>query len=111
MPEPLFATTISAGHRESCPVPLPPDGRPDTRCSGGWPGVGQLLRWAHCTDDDRLHLLRLLEVLRAASRDHARALCGRRVPADGLIITSGLSWALCTTCTTDIPDPSGGIAP
>ncbi|MGH3718170.1 MAG: hypothetical protein ACRDRI_04870 [Pseudonocardiaceae bacterium] len=111
MPDPLFATTTPAGRQESCPVSLPPGGRPDPRCSGGWPGVGQLLRWAHCPEDGRLHLLRLIEVLRAASRDHARALCGQRVPAGGLIIASGLSWALCTTCTTGIRDPSGGIAP
>ncbi|MGH3789759.1 MAG: hypothetical protein ACRDQ9_02975 [Pseudonocardiaceae bacterium] len=113
-PDPLFATKTPAGRRLSCPVPpLSPGGQPDTRCSGGGPRVGQLLRWARCPDDGRLHLLRLAEVLRATAGDHAQALCGQRVPADGL--TNGLSCALCTTCITGIPDPdpdpSGGIAP
>ncbi|MGH3833250.1 MAG: hypothetical protein ACRDRS_22915 [Pseudonocardiaceae bacterium] len=73
------------------------------------------MRWARCPDDDRLHLLRPAELPHAAG-DHAQALCGQRVPADGLTTISGLSWALCITCVCGIPpemsDPDpGDIAP
>ena len=112
VPDPLFATTIPAGRRFSCPVPLPPGGQPDPRCSGAGSRVRQLLRWARCPDDGRLHLLPLAEVLCAAAGGHARALCGQRVPAESLTITSGLSWALCMTCITSMPNPGPrGTAP
>ncbi len=107
VPDPLFATKIPAGRRLSCPVALSRGGQPDTSSSGGGSGVGQRLRWARCLEDGRLHLLRLAEVSRAATRGHARALCGPWVPAARLIIASGLSWALCRTCATGIPDPRG----
>jgi hypothetical protein len=32
-----------------------------------------------------------------------KALCGQRVPAEGLTITRGLSWALCVTRIVGIP--------
>ncbi|MEO7196092.1 MAG: hypothetical protein ABIZ05_14985 [Pseudonocardiaceae bacterium] len=122
VPDPLFATKIPAGRRLSCPVALPPapapgapGGQSDTRCSGWWSEVRQRLRWARCPEDGRLHLLQPAVLPRAAG-EHARALCGRRVPADGLTVISGLSWALCITCVCGVPtemsDPDAGdIAP
>jgi len=109
--DPLFATKIPAGRRLSCPVPpLSPGGRPDTRCLGWWSGVRQLLRWARCPEDGRRHLLQPAEIPRGAG-EHARALRGRRVPADGLTIISGLSWVLCVTCVCGIPPTRGAPPP
>ncbi|MGH3770703.1 MAG: hypothetical protein ACRDRW_04795 [Pseudonocardiaceae bacterium] len=109
VPDPRFATKISAGRRLRCPVSFPaPGGQPDPR---GWV-LGRLLRWARCPDDGRLHLLPFAEVPRVAAGDHVRALCGQRVPADGLVITRGLSWAPCMACVIGIPIPGPrGTAP
>ncbi|MGH3899716.1 MAG: hypothetical protein ACRDTA_16025 [Pseudonocardiaceae bacterium] len=71
------------------------------------------LRWTRCTDDGRLHLLPPAQIRLATAGHHARALCGQRIPADGLTITHGPPGALCTACIIGIPaeipdpDPSG----
>jgi hypothetical protein len=105
VPEPLFATTTPAGRRASCPTPLPPaSGQPDPPCPGEGSGVRRLLRWVRCPDDDDcLHLLAPTEIPPTTTQDHARALCGQRVGAEDLTLTSGLSWALCARCVAAIP--------
>ncbi|MGH3883833.1 MAG: hypothetical protein ACRDSG_05835 [Pseudonocardiaceae bacterium] len=73
------------------------------------------LRWTRCPEDGGLHLLQPAQIRLAAAGD-ARALCGRRIPADGLTITHGPVGALCMACVCEIPpempDPGpGGSAP
>ncbi|MGH3962212.1 MAG: hypothetical protein ACRDRY_02995 [Pseudonocardiaceae bacterium] len=46
------------------------------------------LRWTRCPEDGGLHLLQPAQIRLAAAGD-ARALCGRRIPPDGLTITHG----------------------
>ncbi len=110
VPDPLFATTIPAGRRSSCPAPLSPGGQPDPNPSTGESDV-RPLRWARCPDEGRLHLLAPAEVLRATGRGHARALCGRSVPARGLTITDDSSGALCMACVVGVPAGSKDLDP
>ncbi|MGH3887430.1 MAG: hypothetical protein ACRDSZ_12835 [Pseudonocardiaceae bacterium] len=105
VPDPQFSTTIPAGRRSSCPVPLPPGGQPNPRCAGG------PLRWARCPHDGRLHLLQPDQIRLAAAGDHARALCGQQVPAEGLTITNGPAAALGVACMIDIPVAISGPGP
>jgi hypothetical protein len=111
VPDPLFTTTIPAGRRSSCPPPLPPGGQPDPHHPDE--ESGRLLRWARCPDDEHLRLLRPTDVITATIRGHARALCGRYVPAGGLTLTHAPTGALCTTCVLGIPtatpSPSGSV--
>ncbi len=98
VPEPQFPSKPAA-HRSSYSIPLPaphPD-CPDPRRPGERPTVEQL-RWARCPDEGRLHLLEPADVAAATTQGHAQAVCGRRIPADGLTITSDLSGALCMSC-------------
>ncbi|MDQ1527542.1 MAG: hypothetical protein QOG18_2155, partial [Microbacteriaceae bacterium] len=56
-------------------------------------------RWARCTQEGRLpHLLQPAEVIAATTQGHAAAVRVRRIPAEGLTITSGPSGALCMAC-------------
>ncbi len=94
-------TKTPAGRRSSSPAPLPaPGGQPDPSYQAGKSSVGQL-RWAHCPNDRRLHLLQPTDVI-AATEGHAEALCGRALPAEGLTLTHGSSGALCLTCIARI---------
>lgn len=108
VPDPQFPTIKTpAGRWSSCSEPLPaPGGQPDHRRQAGGFGVGQL-RWAHCPDDRRLHLLQPAEVVVAETGSHAEALCGQPLPAAGLTLASGSSRALCMACMDGIPSPSG----
>ncbi len=110
VPDPLFATKIAAGRQSSCPVPLAPGGQPDPNASRGASDV-RPLRWAHCPDEGRLHLLAPDEVLRATGRGHAQALCGRSVPARGLTLTDNSSGALCLACVGGVPAESKDLGP
>ncbi len=115
VPDPLFATKIPTGRRSSCPAPLSPGDQPEPRCSSERSGVGPL-RWARCPDDGRLHLLQSAQVPLAAAGNNARALCGQRIPAEGLTITNSPAGALCVICVVgipaEIPDPGPrGTAP
>lgn len=110
VPDPLFATKIPAGRRSSCPAPLPPGGQPDPNASTAESDV-RPLRWVRCPDEGRLHLLAPAEVLRATGRGHARALCGRSVPATGLTITDDSSGALCMACVIGVPAGSKDLDP
>lgn len=59
--------------------------QPDPGDQGGRSSVEQL-RWARCPDDGHLHLLQPAGVNLAAASGHAQALCGHRIPAQGLTI-------------------------
>jgi hypothetical protein len=98
IPEPQFPTRTPAGRRPSRPVPVRASaGQPDPSDRAGRPGVEQL-RWARCPDDGRLHLLQPVGVDLAAASGHAQAVCGHRVPAQGLTINGVPSGALCMAC-------------
>lgn len=110
LPDPLFATTIPADRQSSCPAPLASGGQPDPNPATGESDASPL-RWAHCHDEGRLHLLAAAEVLRATGQGHARALCGRSVPARGLTLTDDSSAALCMACVVGVPAGSDDLAP
>ena len=98
IPEPQFPTKTPAGRRPSRPTPVrAPVGQPDPSDQAGSPGVEQL-RWARSPDDGRLHLLQPAGVDLAAANGHAQAVCGHRVPAQGLTINGVPSGALCMAC-------------
>jgi hypothetical protein len=98
IPEPQFPTKTPAGRRPSRPMPVrAPVVQPDPSDRAGRPGVEQL-RWARCPDDGRLHLLQPAGVDLAAASGHAQAVCGHRVPAQGLTINGVPSGALCMAC-------------
>ncbi|MGH3899290.1 MAG: hypothetical protein ACRDTA_13825 [Pseudonocardiaceae bacterium] len=112
VPDPQFPTKIPAGRRSSRPVPAP-GGQPDPNPQTGNSSVGPP-RWARCPEQGRLHLLRSADVIAATNQGHARAVCGRPIPAEGLTITGGPSGALCMACalgaTSSMPacGPRGG---
>jgi hypothetical protein len=97
IPEPQFPTK-TAVRRPSRPTPVraPVDQR-DISDRAGRPGVDQL-RWARCPEDGRLHLLQPAGVDLAAASGHAEAVCGHRVPAQGLTINGVPAGALCMAC-------------
>ena len=97
IPEPQFPTK-TAGRRPSRPTPVraPVDQR-DVSDRAGRPRVDQL-RWARCPEDGRLHLLQPAGVDLAATSGHADAVCGHRVPAQGLTINGVPAGALCMAC-------------
>jgi hypothetical protein len=98
IPEPQFPTKTPAGRQPSPPTPVRvPVGQPDRSEQAGRPGVDQL-RWARCPDDGRLHLLQPAGVDLAAASGHGQAVCGHRVPAQGLTINGVPSGALCMAC-------------
>jgi hypothetical protein len=104
IPEPQFPTKTPAGRRPNHPAPVrAPVGAPVGQ-PGGSDGdqIGESsvegLRWARCLDDGRLHLLKPAGVDLAATSGHAEALCGQRVPAQGLTINGAPSGALCMAC-------------
>ncbi|MDQ2882246.1 MAG: hypothetical protein M3Y48_13795 [Actinomycetota bacterium] len=71
--------------------------QPDPSDQGGGSSVEQL-RWARCPDGGHLHLLQPAGVNLAAASGHAQALCGHRIPAQGLTINGVPSGALCMAC-------------
>ncbi len=94
-------TKTPAGRRSSSPAPLPSrGGQPDPSHQAGEPSVGQL-RWAHCPNDRRLHLLQPADVI-AVAAGHAEALCGTALLAEGLTLIHGSSGALCLSCIVRI---------
>jgi hypothetical protein len=97
VPDPQFPKKIPAGRRSRHPVPPAPGGQPDPNLQ-----IQELPcrqpRWARCTQEGRLHLLQSAEVIAATTQGHAAAVCVRRIPAEGLTITSGPSGALCMAC-------------
>jgi hypothetical protein len=69
------------------------------------------LRWVRCSDDGRLHLLVPVEVVVAATGGQAQGLCGRLLPAQGLIFrpfTKGSLGPVCMACVDSIPWPTRG---
>ena len=99
VPPPQFPHKIPAGRRlSSSPAPAP-RGRPFPS-----PGAGERPRWAHCPVDERLHLLASVDVVLAATPGHAQALCGRRIPTEGLTL-GGPSRALCVSCIAAATSP------
>jgi hypothetical protein len=94
VPDPQFPKKIPAGRRSRHPVPPAPGGQPDPNLQ-----IQELPcrqpRWARCTQEGRLHLLQPAEVITATTQGHAAAVRVRRIPAEGLTITSGPSGALC----------------
>jgi len=100
LPEPQFPTKTPAGRRPNPPAPVgAPVGRP-IGSGGDQVGTSSVegLRWALCPDDGCLHLLKPAGVDLAATSGHAEALCGQRVPAQGLTINGAPSGALCMAC-------------
>jgi len=98
IPEPQFPTKPPAGRRPSRPGPVrAPVGQPDPSDQAERSSVEQL-RWARCPADGRLHLLQPAGVNLAAASGHAQAVCGHRVPAQGLTINGAPSGALCMAC-------------
>lgn len=94
VPDPHFSRTVLAGERPAGagtkPAPASAD-RPE-------PSPVEQLRWARCPDDDRLHLVQPVDATLATVRGHAQTVCGHRIPAAGLTITSVASGALCMAC-------------
>lgn len=87
-PPPRFPHKFPAGRRSSAPVESP----------GGQPDPMRVpARWARCPVDQRLHLLAPLAIAAAALVGHGHALCGRRIPAAGLVL-SGVSAPPCLSC-------------
>ena len=85
-------------------------GDPPPGCLVGEWGVRQL-RWVRCSDDGRLHLLVPVEVVVAATGGQAQGLCGRLLPAQGLIFrpfTKGSLGPVCMACVDSIPWPTRG---
>jgi len=98
IPEPQFPTKTPAGRRQSSPAPVrAPVRQSDSSDQVDKPSVEQL-RWARSPDDGRLHLLQSAGVDLAAASGHAQAICGHRVPAQGLTINGVPSGALCMAC-------------
>lgn len=98
IPEPQFSTRTQDGGRPGRPAPVrTPVAQPDPGDQGGRSSVEQL-RWARCPDDGHLHLLQPAGVNLAAASGHAQALCGHRIPAQGLTINGVPSGALCMAC-------------
>jgi hypothetical protein len=55
------------------------------------------LRWARYPVDQQLHLLAPAGITTAGTQDHAKALCGRRIPVEGLTLKAE-SGSLCVSC-------------
>ncbi len=111
VPDPQFPTKTPAGRRSSTPaLPPAPGGQPDPNPQTGNSSVGPL-RWARCPEQGLLHLLRSADVIVAANQGHARAVCGRPIPAEGLTITSGPSGALCIACVMGATSPIPACGP
>jgi hypothetical protein len=110
VPDPQFPLKTPAGRRSSTPVPpSAPGGQPVPTPGPGVSGAGPL-RWARRPDEGRLRLLAPADVAVAAAGGHARALCGRWLPAEGLTLT-GAAGALCLACVAGIPAISTGPHP
>ncbi|MGB8994240.1 MAG: hypothetical protein WCC65_02890 [Pseudonocardiaceae bacterium] len=98
IPDPQFPSRPSAGRPPSRPAAPPArGGQLAPPAATGGARVEQL-RWARCPDDGRLHLLQPAGVNLAAASGHAQALCGHRVPVQGLTINGVPSGALCMAC-------------
>lgn len=111
VPDPQFPTKIPAGRRSSTPtLPPAPGGQSDPNPQTGNSSVGPP-RWARCLEQGRLHLLRSADVIAATNQGHGRAVCGRPIPAEGLIITSGPSGALCMDCVLGATSPMPACSP
>jgi hypothetical protein len=92
IPPPQFPRKIPASRRlSSSPHPLLA-ARPDPSV-----GAGERPRWTRYPVDERPHLLAPVDVVLAATAGRAQALCGRRIPAEGLTL-GGPSRALCVSC-------------
>jgi hypothetical protein len=73
------------------------------------------MHWVRCATDGRLHAIAPTDSEQAVARGYAEALCGHRLPAEGLAIQDAPSGALCLPCvigvTADMQDPGPmGIA-
>jgi hypothetical protein len=88
-------TGAGAGARQQAP-----SNRVD-RSSAPRSSVEQL-RWARCPDNGRLHLLHPAGVTLAAAGDHAQAVCGHRILAEGLTINGDSTGALCMACVIGV---------
>ncbi len=65
-----------------------------------------VLRWARCPEDGRLHLLAAAEADVALGGGHAAgALCGIRLGAGGLTLSTGPAAELCLACLAGIDAP------
>lgn len=108
IPDPQFPTKIPPGRQSTYPArPSAPSGQPAPRHQAGGSRVEQL-RWARCPEDGCLHLLQSADVALVAARGHAQALCGYRIPVQGLTITSVRSGALCMACITGATSETSG---
>ena len=111
VPDPQFPTRIPAGRRSSAPVPPPaPGGQPDPNPQIGNSSVA-LPRWVRCSEQGHLHLLRSADVIAATNQGHARSVCGRPIPTEGLTITSGPLGALCMACLGGATSPMPACSP
>ncbi len=67
------------------------------------------MHWARCPTEGRVHAIEPTDTEQAAGRGYAEALCGHRLPAEGLAVQDVPSGALCLPCvigvTADMPDP------
>lgn len=106
VPDPQFPSTLATFRHSSYPMPFPAASHrpavpqpecPQPRRPGARSNVDEL-RWARCPGEGRLHLLEPADVIAAATHGHAQAVCGHRIPAEGLTITIGPSRALCMAC-------------
>ena len=96
VPDPQFPSKGAASPQPARHAPFPAAAiRTDPEVEQ--PSVEQL-RWARCPDDGQLHLVQPADVILAAARGCAQALCGHQIVAEGLTINSVASGALCMAC-------------
>ncbi len=111
VPGPRFSTKIPAGRRSSTPtMPSTPGGLPDPNPHTGNSSAGPP-RWVRCPEQGRLHLLHPADVIAATNQGQARTICGHRIPAEGLILTSGPSGTLCMACILSATSPIPALGP
>jgi hypothetical protein len=79
VPAPRFPREFPAGRRSN------PQAAPDDQADPSTP-TGERPRWARCADDEHWHLLAPTDAMLAATAGHEYALCGRRIPAEGLTL-------------------------
>lgn len=97
--------------KDRCPASLPiAGGQADPSPRPSRSSVEQL-RWVRCPDDKHLHLLHPADEATIDAGDHAPAVCGQRISADGLTITRDPSGALCMTCVVGATSPPSDLGP
>lgn len=91
IPAPQFPSMGLADRRPRSPAADQPSPAPEP------PRLGQL-RWGRCPEHGLLHLVQPADVARAEARGHTLTVCGHRIAAECLTISSVPAGALCMSC-------------